>query len=252
MCISFGQKDFRYNDILKSDKSWSELIRLAQSLNPKSYRVNMFKPGVIFTSSKIPEVSKAQFTWIEKKDNGKTWPVFNIRCEGGWNNKENSRKYSGPFHIYKNPYAKNLIQYNRCIVPCDFFIEQPKNKNIKKKYLIRKNNKEPIHLGGIYKQELDETTGELSTYFAIITTPPTKATLAADHHRSPLVIPDSEVMNYLNPELTAKELNHYFKSNAAKGYEVFEVDPDITGKKEKYDNNDERWVQARSEVIPID
>lgn len=243
MCISFGQKDFRYNDILKSDSKWSQLIQLAQKLNPNNYRVNMWKKGVIYTSSLSPEIRTAQFTWLEEKSNGKPWPVFNVRAEGGWNNKENDINFKGPYHIYKNPYVKDLLQYQRCIVPCDFFIEQPEDKKRKQKFLIRKQDLTPIHLGGIFKEEVDADTGECNTYFALITTPPTPATLQADHHRSPLVVDDEKVFDFLNPQLTGKELNKFFQPNHSIGYEVFEVDPEITGKKQKFADDDPAWIQ---------
>ncbi len=252
MCIGIAQykldygKSFRETDLdrIQQLKDVEAAISL---LKPNNLRINLWKQAVIIPQETL-KPRKAQFAWVEKKKSGDTWPVFNVRVEGGWNNKENSDQYKGPYQVFSNPYVKDLIFGQKCIIPCDFFIEQPSDKKIKKKFLIEKPNQTPIQLAGVYKEMPDPKTGEIKSFFTILTTAFNGITKKVGHLRSPVIIPDECILDYLNSGNKAK-LESYFRPMNEIQLQAFEVDSMIAKIKCPLEDNDLRLRKPLSEII---
>ena len=252
MCIGIAQykldygKSFRETD-LDRIQQFKDIEAAISLLKPNNLRINLWKEAVIIPQETF-KPRKAQFAWIEKKKSGGTWPVFNVRVEGGWNNKENSDKYFGPYQVFSNPYVKYLIFEQKCIIPCDFFIEQPSDKKIKKKFLIEKPNQIPIHLAGVYKEMPDPENGEIKSFFTILTTAFNDIAKKVGHLRSPVIIPDVFILDYLNSNNKA-EIESYFRPLNEIQLQAYEVDPTIAKIKCPLDNNDLKLREAVGEVI---
>ena len=256
MCGTFGQVDLDYPDNYYSSgwtkhKDYAKRIKEMNQKSPKSYRISSESEALIMRSSNEgPVLENAKFRWWGKKRDGKLWPVFNVRVEGGWKNKENSPDYKGPFEIYGNPYVKEIIMPQRCVVPVDFFVEQPEDKKRKQKFVIRKESREPFFLGGVYNDVVFEETGEVRSHFAILTTAYSKITIRAEHQRSPLIVPGDLIDTYLNPNTLEDTLNQFFHPADSDGFECFEVDYAIAKIKDHpYDPDDPRYIQPIGEVM---
>lgn len=256
MCIGIAQykldygKSFRESD-LEELQLFEELSRKAKDLMPKSLRINLWKEAVIIKGGEKPDSTRAQFAWLEEKKTGGTWPVFNVRVEGGWNNKANERDYSGPYQIFNNPYVADLLPNQRCVIPCDFFIEQNSDKKDKRKFLIQKQNQRPIHLAGVYKELCDESTGEIKSFFAILTTAHNPITFQVGHQRSPVILENSQLMQYLNPETKREDLIPMFKPIKADDLEAYEVDPVIAKVNCPLAEDDLKLREAIGEIIRV-
>lgn len=252
MCIGIAQykldygKSFRETDLNRIEQ-FKDIAESISLINPNNLRINLWKEAVIIPQQGL-KPKRAQFAWIENKKAGGTWPVFNVRVEGGWNNKENSDQYNGPYQVFSNPYVKDLIQEQRCIIPCDYFIEQPSDKSIKKKFLIEKSEQTPIHLAGIYKEMADPDTGEIKTFFTILTTAYNKITKKVGHLRSPVIIPDEFVLDYLSDK-SKIELEAYFKPMNEITLQAYEVDSIISKIKCPLEDNDVKLRESIGELI---
>lgn len=256
MCGTFGQTELDfgekyYRSAWKKPSAYKKAIKVLQEKSPNSYRVSQGSTGVMMRCpADEPEVQHAQFRWITKKKDGGTWPVFNVRSEGGWKNKDNDPNYKGPYQIFTNPYVKDIIFNQRCVVPVDYFVEQPENKKLKKKFVIRKQSREPFFLGGVYNYMVDTDSGEVTTHFAIITTAYTAITARADHKRSPLIIPGDLLDTYLDPTASEETVSAFFGPADSEGFECFEVGYGIAKQKDHlYEANDPRYIEPIGEVM---
>ncbi|MBO4470283.1 MAG: SOS response-associated peptidase [Clostridia bacterium] len=86
-------------------------------------------------------------------------------------------------------------QKHRCAVPASGYFEWEHDAEKKpgKKYVIRPEGKERVWLAGLYRME------EGIPAFVILTRP-ADASLAWMHDRMPLMLPDEEVGQWINPE----------------------------------------------------
>jgi hypothetical protein len=252
MCIGIAQykldygKSFRETDLARIQQ-FKDIEASISLLKPNNLRINLWKEAVIIPQANL-EPRLAQFAWLEPKKDGGTWPVFNVRVEGGWNNKENSENYIGPYLVFTNPYVKELIQTQRCIIPCDFFIEQTSNKKIKKKFLIEQPNQKPIHLAGVYNELTNPETGEIKTFFTILTTAQNRITKKVGHKRSPVIIKDSHIKDYLSKK-TNQELETFFKPMNEIELQAYEVDSIISKIKCPLLDNDLKLREPISDII---
>lgn len=257
MCVGFAQFYLNYKDKKKLANPFSttpddDLYKSIEAINPKNLRINLWNQAIIIPQEDPSYAELAQCAWVEQKKGGGTWPVFNVRVEGGWGNKSNDPEYKGPYGIFKNPYVKDLIMTQRCIIPCDFFIEQPTDKKIKKKFIIKKEDGSPIHMGGVYNQVANEDTGEVKLFFAIKTTAYSKITIKAEHHRSPIIIPDDDIFDYLNPQLTSKELEKFYSPPNSDGYIAYEVDPIIGKRNCPLEKDDTKLMEPIGEIMKVE
>lgn len=259
MCGKYGQYELELDEkaVEKNQalKRWVPHInKRLERYNPSSRHIHLYNRSVAIGQDNPEEVFEGIFAWTAEKKTGGTWPVFNVRAEGGWINKGNNPSYDGPYQIWKNPYVEDIIHEQRCLIPVDFFVEQPEDK---KKYgnlqfVVRKPNKKVIWLGGVYNDIVNEGTGEVTRHFAIITTPATPATALAYHHRCPLIVPDIHVLDWLSPNATEQDLEEYFRPADTKGWEVYQVDDRMGKRKIDWDDGDPRLIEPKGEVMVAD
>lgn len=254
MCVNLGQLGLSYEETFRQQELekasfHANLLRQIDELKPRNYRIGLWTEALIIPQQEPAIPRLAQFGWLAQKKKGGTWPVFNVRVEGGWQNKANDPTYDGPFHIFKNPYVRDLIMEQRCIVPCDFFVEQPEEKKDKHKFIIKRKDGQPIHLGGVYKEVVNEETGEVKTFFTLLTTAYTPITLKAGHKRSPLIIPTEHVFDYLDPANEQHHLEAFFHPHDAEGFIAYEVDPVIAKKKCPLAKDDPKLIEPVGEVM---
>jgi putative SOS response-associated peptidase YedK len=241
MCIGFGQFDLNFNYVPnKSDDAVLErFYNLQTELHknaPKNLRIKLWSNALILKQETPLKASFSKFGWIEKKPDGKTWPVFNTRVEGGWNNKSNDVNYSGNYDLYKNPYVKDHIQNHRCIVPCDYFIEQPTDKKIKKKYLLRREDKQALFLAGIHNNQNHNG-------FTLLTTVSTKIATSIAHERSPLLLDVESAFHYLNSNNSIQDLEQFYNPNNKINMIAYEIDPIIAKQNCPLANDDLRLIE---------
>ncbi len=253
MCIGLAQykldygKSFREIDLDRLHQFQNLQAELQNHLNP-SFRINLWKKALIYSLEGSDfNVRQAEFAWMSPKKSGGNWPVFNVRVEGGWNNKMNNPDYSGPYQIFSNPYVKEIIKTQRCIIPCDFFVEQAHDKKIKKKFIIKRPSENTINLAGVY-----HTTGsglEEKLHFCILTTAYTEITSKVGHQRSPVIIPDEYIMDYLDPKTKEATLEALFAPNNDIQLNAYEVGLEIAKQKSEMKDNDPELIKALGPII---
>lgn len=259
MCGTVGQMELDFGERFSKpaysvrNGTYKEVISAIKNKSPRSYRIGSDSDAVILKlNGDMASAELATFRWWEKKKNGNLWPVFNVRAEGGFINKTNDPNYRGPYLIYNNPYVKSIIYRQRCLVPVDYFVEQPEDKKIKKKFIIRRQDLNPFFLGGVFKEVVDVETGEVKSHFAIITTPCNKVTQLAMHARSPLLIEDHLIDTYLDSRTSEDRLNEFFVPFQSKGFECFEVDRSIAKiKNHSFEANDPSYIKAKGPIMRI-
>lgn len=94
----------------------------------------------------------------------------------------------------EKPTFREAWQKHRCAVPASGYFEWEHDAEKKpgKKYVIRPEGKERVWLAGLYRME------EGIPAFVILTRP-ADASLAWMHDRMPLMLPDEEVGQWINP-----------------------------------------------------
>jgi len=262
MCGHVGQNqlEFEFDEgaVSRNQSKWDRLRKIlekTQTLSPRSHHIPLWKQAVIITQDDIDNPQLAQFAWMTKTKQGRPWPVFNVRVEGGWGNKSNSPDYKGPFGIFKNPYVEHLIMTQRCVIPADFFIEQPDKKQYpkdKRKFLIRREDEQALYLAGIFNELIDPETGEITgRAFTIKTTAYSGITAKALHKRSPLVIPEDTIFDYLNPDATQDDLSAFYFPPSSEGFIAHEVMPEMAKRKlpEGFEVDDPRLITPTGDIL---
>lgn len=217
MCGIFGQTDLE--KILAGRK-------IPKTIHSKKISSSLFedklivKPNQLATILTVNGILEAKFGFVKGERQNKSkifW--FNARVEF-YNNKDNSVSYTGPFSLFKNPHLQPILS-QRAIIPASHFFESPTGDK-KTKYLIKPTNQ--IYLGGLWTAMADSDTGEQQTInFCILTTVANKATQSVNHQRSPVIIEEADIDNFLNPRLDFENLQQYFRPNNSASYESFKI-----------------------------
>lgn len=221
MCGTFGQPD----DFVKRIKQ-KELLKTRQQLIARDGTTwkPVIKPNQLANILTKQGIVEAKFGFVlgEFKDGRqKFW--FNARVEY-FENKENSTNYEGPFEIFKNKEIAPLLKSQRAVIPMSHFFESPEGNN-KQKFIVKPSDNGLLFVGGVWIQNLDADSGELQDpHFCILTTAGNKATKSVNHPRSPLILEEADVDDFLDAQLNEKELSKYFKPNNSRKFEVFEID----------------------------
>ncbi len=247
MCVGIGQLELKLSKTFKGGSDLEGLKNSIADLNPMSNRVKMWSKGIIIPQENPDIAREATFAWMTKDKKGIPRPTFNTRVEG-YMNKGNDPKYMGPYGIFGNPYVEELIMNQRCIIPADFFIEQPDDKKDKRKFLIKREDGEALMLAGIYNEVVNEKTGEISTAFSIMTTAQTAITAKAHHKRSPVIIPPEYVGDFLSHDATQEHLEAFFPPPESEGMIGHEVDIVISKRDCPYEDNDPKLVEPIAHI----
>lgn len=177
----------------------------------------------------LPDAQKALmavWTSPEKEPDGKPTLPFNVRQE----------------NLLFIPRFRALLPRNRCIIPVDGFFEwkeleeeddseeQPtapdanvaldlfgnpirsdaekkrlkKQKPLKQKYRFTVKDDEPFGLAGLWRESINRDSGELHTYFSIITTG-ANAAVAPYHDRMPVILTVQSEEIWLDNKLREKQ-----------------------------------------------
>lgn len=236
MCGQFGQSNldkilnFKGEGFLSLNKKQN----LTHSGTEYSAVVKPNQKAYIFSSDFYKEAIFG-FTKGENSE-GKSRYWFNARVEY-FENKTNDKNYNGPYLIFENKHLKSIL-HQRAIIPISHFIESTDGKP-KSKHVIHKLDKSPLFLGGIWFEQENELC------FCILTTTANNGTNAIQHRRSPIIIEEADVADFLNTNLSTTQLETYFKPNNNLNYKCFEIDPS------QLNNNNLFSVQELDDFNPI-
>lgn len=124
-----------------------------------------------------------------------------------WNKKVliNSRAET----INEKAIFKDSFQNRRCIIPVNAFFEWKKTNNKNQKYRIYLKDTEIFSLAGIYKTFINDKDEKFSA-FSIITTEPNEK-MRNIHSRMPVILKKSKEKNWLDKNISIRELNTIMK-----------------------------------------
>jgi len=194
----------------------------------------------------LPEAPKAVLaTWAspEKEPDGKPTLPFNVRQE----------------NLLYIPRFKELLGRHRCLIPIDGFFEWKeleeeeeeatsatqealgldlfgnpirseaekkrarKAKPHKQKYRFTLKSEEPFGLAGLWRESLQQETGELTAYFSIITT---RANSAVEpyHDRMPVILTPQAEEIWLDNRLPERQWYNVLQPFDARQMKVMAID----------------------------
>ncbi|MDL2281568.1 SOS response-associated peptidase [Parabacteroides sp. OttesenSCG-928-G06] len=143
--------------------------------------------------------------------------TFNARCEDIFE---------------KRTFAEPIIQ-RRCIIPSTGYFEFHHNQDgTTTPFFLSYEDRDIISMGGIWNVWIHPISGERISTYSIITTPAN--TLASEIHNSgsnpgrmPLIIYDSDVKGWLNPNLSKPDIFRLMKPAKDEGMKVIQVSKDF-------------------------
>jgi putative SOS response-associated peptidase YedK len=151
--------------------------------------------------------------WVDEAQGGKKYGrhCYNARTET----------------VFEKPSFRKAILARRAVVPVDAFYEFPdKEAPLRHRFKIRAGDGRGFWLGAIW--ERNHTLGLDSV--AVLTTEPMDL-VAPFHSRSPVILDDSQVEAWLDPDLRdADAIAGAFKVHGSDG---FEVEREVWGKERK-------------------
>lgn len=135
--------------------------------------------------------------------------------------------------IFESKMYKSAIRQRRCLVICSGFFEWREHKKKKYPYFITLKNDDVFVFGGIYNQNTDKSTGEISGSYAIITT--SANDLMSEIHntkkRMPLIIEPENIEHWLQqdtPEEDLKKIMKPLKEGVLKAHTIKKFVPSDT------------------------
>lgn len=180
----------------------------------------------VITSDAPQQISLQQFgftpRWAKKQ-----FYMINARSEGD-HNKEDHPEYTGAMGILQKPMFRQSIRDRRCIVVADAFIEGPRQEKLTKPYLVyARHGRRPFGLAGIWDEWIHPNTGEITRSFAILTTVANELMQAIGHHRSPVILDESEEQAWINLSTPLSDITHMLRPYPAKKLNAYPITPDI-------------------------
>ncbi len=193
-----------------------------------NYNISIGTMAPVIASDKPNELQLFQFGltpfWAKKR----TY-FFNARAEGD-RNKEDDPNYSGGKDILTKPAFRKPIRSQRCLIPCDCFIEGTTKEGLNKPFVIYLRDRRPFSLAGIWDQWTDEETGEVVKSFAIVTTVANSLLQMLPHHRSPVILRESEEKTWLKSDNLHK-ITDLLKPYPAELMNAHPISPEIKSPK---------------------
>lgn len=176
--------------------------------------------------------------WAKKK-----MYLFNARAEGDANENDDIN-YTGGKGIITKPAFRKPIREQRCLVIANAFMEGPKIEKLSKPYLCYLRNRESFCMAGIYDTYVDQTSGEISQSFAIITTVANDLMQKIGHHRSPVILEQNDEMKWLQSNNLA-EITSLLKPYSAALMNAYPIDAAIKNQK----NNAPEFLKPTGDVL---
>ena len=199
----------------------------------KKYRPNFnVSPGAevpIISSDSPGKLTTAVFgltpAWAKKK-----MYLFNARAEGD-SNKENNPDYAGGKGIIQKPSFRKPIRSQRCLVIADCFIEGTTISGLNEPYLIYLQKRRPFAFAGIWDLWVDNNTGEQLKSFSIITTVANNLLQKIPHHRSPVILSQSQEAMWLNSTTPLEKITAILKPYPSEYMNAYPISKEIKSPK---------------------
>lgn len=146
-------------------------------------------------SPDIPEIATWGLIphWVRDTDQMKKY----------WNNTLNARGET----IFEKPSFRDAAKEHRCLIYVDGFYEHHHHKGKAYPFFIHSKDNEPLILGGLWNEWVDEESGELWNTFTIVTTSG-NSMLSKIHNnpklkgpRMPVLLHESWADQWLQPEM---------------------------------------------------
>jgi putative SOS response-associated peptidase YedK len=99
------------------------------------------------------------------------------------------------------PAFRDAFERRRCLVPVDGFYEWQVGQRGRQPYFIRRRDRTPLLLAGLWDRWLDHERGPIET-FTIVTTPP-NTLMEPLHDRMPAILPPEHFDRWLDPRVSA-------------------------------------------------
>lgn len=215
MCYWVGTKNVRNEMLRRIDKHPDDEI--AQLF----YKTFVGKAGMNFREHYVaigkagPEISVMLF---EKGLNfknmhwGLQWSYLDAKTGRSYSRELINSTCEKVFFVHKE-----VVFSRRCVIPLDGYYEFFHFSGQVYPYFIHPS-RGIFYAGGVWSEQVDEETGEISAGFSIITTPPNK--LAQKLHNNPkspngsrmlLLLSEESIKDYLNPKASKEQLKELFK-----------------------------------------
>lgn len=162
-----------------------------------NYNVGPGALAPVITNTKPNEIQFFRFGmtpfWAKK-------PMYllNARAEGD-HNSDDDPQYRGAKGIISKPSFRKPIRSQRCLVLADYFYEGPKKEKLDKPYLVFLKRR-PFAMAGLWDEWANPETGEIIHSFSIITTTPNEVLRKIGHHRSPVILHESDERTWLESD----------------------------------------------------
>ncbi len=125
--------------------------------------------------------------------------------------------------VATSPAFRDALRRHRCIVPVDGFFEWSREGGVRQPHLIRRHDRRPLALAGIWSTWRPNPEAEPRRTFAILTTRANDA-VASIHDRMPVALRPEDWRRWLDPLADAGgELLALLEPPAPEPYETFPV-----------------------------
>ena len=135
----------------------------------------------------------------------------------------------------------------RCLVPADGFYEWRREEGRRQPFLIRRRDRLPLALAGLWAGWSDLESGEVRRTFSIVTTR-ANPLIASLHDRMPVVLDSDAWERWLDPDLSdPAELLGLLGPAPDEGLEVFAVAPLVN----RVHNNGPALIEPQPEALDV-
>jgi putative SOS response-associated peptidase YedK len=125
--------------------------------------------------------------------------------------------------VATSPAFSDSLRKRRCIVPADGFYEWQRDGAARRPFFIRRVDRAPLALAGLWSGWRDPLTDTVRRTFTILTTTP-NAPIARLHDRMPVVLEPADWSLWLDPTLTdVGELQGLLRPASDEPFEVLAV-----------------------------
>lgn len=162
-------------------------------------------PGMFYDIATHSEIMEAEFGF--RMPWKQTIMACNARVEGENNPEDDPRLYV----VAPKPMFAKALPLTRCVIPVDSFLEGPEDLKLSKPYRIEAKDGSMLYLAGIYNQITREKDGQPDITSAVLTMPATPVLQAIGHHRSPVILSEETVADYLNPATSMEAIELILK-----------------------------------------
>ncbi len=224
MCANYtfhaDQNDLqKYFEQLKIDEA-SPFQHVKESIFPFTYAPVI----VAHNDNLILTAKRYSLTPAWAKTPKVKWATYNARM-----NRTNQKEGKGLEHIYEVPTWREPFARFHCLVPMNTFKESC-HEGEAAGHIVKFASKENslLFAAGIYSDWID-TTGEILSTFAVITTDPDDYIKQIGHDRSPLFLSQDSGIKWLSEFKNGKAAYDYLESEMTRPILDYEIDRKLKG-----------------------